>query len=81
MSAGTSGVGTTEYLLEPTWAQAEGLNVTETLNTTAAAGSLPVRWQALDNRKPLKAIKLEVRFMDASTQQLRQLTIIHSLVD
>ncbi len=81
MSAGTSGVGTTDYLFEPTWAQAEGLNVTETLNTTAAAGSLPVQWQAVDNRKPLKAIKLEVRFMDASTQQLRQLTIIHSLVD
>lgn len=38
-------------------------------------------WQAVDNRKPLRAIKLEIRFVDPSTQQMRQLTIIHSLVD
>ena len=38
-------------------------------------------WQAVDNRKPLRAIKIEVRFVDPSTQQMRQLTLIQSLVD
>lgn len=38
-------------------------------------------WQAVDNRVPLKAVKLEIRFMDGSTQQMRQLTLIQSLVD
>ncbi len=77
IQAGTSaGTGsTTDYRFEPPWTQADGLIADE------VTGSPPVRWQAVDNRKPLKAIKLEVRFIDASTQQLRQLTIIHSLVD
>lgn len=38
-------------------------------------------WQAVDNRKPLKAFKIEIRFLDVSTQQMRQMTMIHSLVD
>lgn len=56
---------------EPVWPRAAGLNVEDNA----------IAWQAVDNRKPLKAVKLEVRFIDPSTQQLRQLTIIHSLVD
>jgi len=56
---------------EPIWPHAAELQIEDNALT----------WQAVDNRKPLKAVKLEVRFMDASTQQLRQLTIIHSLVD
>lgn len=56
----------------PSWPQVEGL--------TASDGNGAV-WQAIDNRKPLRAIKLEIRYVDPSTQQMRQLTIIHSLVD
>ena len=67
-SVGSSGLNLAD---EPVWPRAAGLVVED--NTLA--------WQAVDNRKPLKAIKLEIRFVDTSTQQLRQLTIIHSLVD
>jgi prepilin-type N-terminal cleavage/methylation domain-containing protein len=56
---------------EPIWPKADSLNVSD--------GALV--WQAIDNRKPLKAIKIEIRFVDPSTQQMRQLTIIQSLVD
>ena len=57
--------------IEPTWPKADGLTVSD--------GT--VVWQAIDNRRPLRAIKLEIRFVDPSTQQMRQLTLIHSLVD
>lgn len=64
---GTSG----PYSNEPSWPRADGLTVND--------GT--VIWQAVDNRKPLKAIRIQIRFLDTSTQQLRQLTIVHSLVD
>ena len=67
-SVGRSGLNPED---EPIWPRAAGLIVED--NTLG--------WQAVDNRKALKAVKLEIRFLDASTQQLRQLTIIHSLVD
>lgn len=56
---------------EPTWPRVDSVKVSD--------GT--VVWQAVDNRKPLKAIKIEVRFIDPSTQQMRQLTLIQSLVD
>jgi prepilin-type N-terminal cleavage/methylation domain-containing protein len=56
----------------PNWPLVAGL--------TAIDGN-GAKWQAVDNRKPLKAIKLEIRFIDPSTQQMRQLTIIQSLAD
>ena len=61
----------TDYLFEPNWPRADGLTVVD--------GG--VIWQAVDNRKPLKAIRIQIRFLDTATQQLRQLTILHSLVD
>ena len=67
-NVGRSGLNLTD---EPIWPRAAELVVED--NTLS--------WQAVDNRKPLKAVKLEIRFVDPSTQQLRQLTIIHSLVD
>ena len=72
-SAGVSG-GTTNYIFEPSWPRADGLTVID-------GGATGVIWQAVDNRKPLKAIKIQVRFLDTATQQLRQMTILHSLVD
>lgn len=56
---------------EPVWPRIAGLIVEDNA----------LSWQAVDNRKPLKAIKIEIRFVDTSTQQMRQLTIIQSLVD
>jgi prepilin-type N-terminal cleavage/methylation domain-containing protein len=40
-----------------------------------------IRWQAVDNRKPLRAIQITLRFLDPSTGQLRTMTLQHSLVD
>lgn len=64
-TAGTSGNQ------EPVWPRIPGLRVTD--------GDL--MWQAVDNRKPLRAIQITLRFLDPSTQQLRNLTIQQSLAD
>lgn len=40
-----------------------------------------VFWEAVDNWKPLKAIQITIRFLDTTSQQMRQLTIVHSFVD
>jgi hypothetical protein len=56
---------------EPTWPRTAGAQVTD--------GDLT--WQAVDNRRPLRAIQITLRFLDASTGQLRTLTLQHSLVD
>ena len=56
---------------EPVWPKAAGLTVND--------GG--VTWLSVDNRKPLRAIRIQVRFLDINSQQLRQLTIVQSLVD
>lgn len=38
-------------------------------------------WEAVDNWKPLRAIQITVRFYDVTSEQMRQQTIVHSLVD
>ncbi|MEK6261745.1 MAG: type II secretion system protein [Planctomycetota bacterium] len=70
---GTTGMAKSALLAasEPSWPRIDGLKVIDN----------EVTWQAVENRRPLKAIKLEIRFVDTSTQQMRQLTIIQSLVD
>jgi hypothetical protein len=40
-----------------------------------------VEWQTFMNVVPLKAIQLTIRFRDPSSDQVRQLTIRHSLLD
>lgn len=72
ISGGTSN-NTMPTPVEPDWQKGTGLKTQESAST--------VVWQAVDNRKPLKAIKIEVRFVDPSTQQMRQITMIQSLVD
>lgn len=67
-----SGSTTTGKAAPTSWPQAAGLTFTDSNGAV---------WQAVENRKPLKAIKIEIRFVDPSTQQMRQLTIVHSLVD
>lgn len=67
--------GTTDATNEPDWPLIDGQTITEGL-----PGS-EVKWQAVDNTKPLKAIQIQVRFLDTTSQQIRQVTITHSLVD
>ena len=38
-------------------------------------------WQAVDNRKPLRALQITLRFQDPTTAQIRTQTIVHSLID
>lgn len=64
-TSGTSGS------TEPAWPKAAGLTMND----------YNVTWLAVDNRKPLRAIRIQVRFLDINSQQLRQLTIVQSLVD
>jgi hypothetical protein len=59
------------YNNEPSWPQVAGITVVDN----------GVIWQAIDNRIPLKAIQIQIRYLDTSSQQLRQLTIVQSLVD
>ena len=75
VDGGDMGSDTTSGASEPVWPKAAGLTIID------SNGSDTLVWQAVDNRKPLKAIKLEIRFIDPSTQQMRQLTLVHSLVD
>jgi len=56
---------------EPTWQRTAGLKTYD--------GDLI--WQAVDNRKPLRAIQITLRFLDPTTSQMRTLTLQHSLVD
>lgn len=40
-----------------------------------------VVWEAVDNWKPLRAIQITIRFHDVTSDQMRQQTIVHSLID
>lgn len=59
------------------WPRVAGLNTAEDFQTT---GGL-LQWQAVENRKPMRGIRITVRFLDPSTRQLRNLSIVHSLID
>ena len=62
---------TNHGVTEPTWARTAGLKTYD--------GDLI--WQAVGNRKPLRAIQITLRFIDPTTSQMRTLTLQHSLVD
>lgn len=38
-------------------------------------------WEAVENWVPLQAIQITIRFWDVTSNQMRQMTIVHSLVD
>jgi hypothetical protein len=60
----------------PNFIRIDGLNFFE-----IGPGGDRLTWQAVDNRKPLRAIQIELRFVDPTTAQMRTLTIQHGLVD
>jgi prepilin-type N-terminal cleavage/methylation domain-containing protein len=66
-----SGINQSPLALEPTWKT--------TPTNKFEDGDLT--WQVVDNRRPLKAIRITIRFMDPTTQQMRTLTLVESLVD
>ena len=45
------------------------------------AGQIPdgtVNWEPVDNRKPIKALRIIIRFHDPNSGQMRQMTMVHS---
>jgi type II secretory pathway pseudopilin PulG len=40
-----------------------------------------VRWRAVNNTVGLQAIQITIRFLDPTSRQMRQVTIVHSLVE
>ena len=71
-----TGTGGTEPLI---WPSAVGGRVSEVVPDTDPVTELV--WEAVENWKPLKAIQITIRFLDTTSQQMRQLTIVHSFVD
>jgi type II secretory pathway pseudopilin PulG len=59
---------------EPAWALHHGGTVEPTVPTEP-------RWQAFQNVRPLRAIRIQVRFLHVASGKMRQLTLVHSLID
>ena len=60
---------------EPIWVTTAGGIVQPT------PGSVEPRWLAVSNVRPLRAIRIRVRFLHLASGQMRQITLNHSLVD
>ena len=63
--------GTTDTLVEPAWPNIVGANVPD--------GSAV--WQAVYNLKRVKSLKITLRYLDVTSDQMRQVTLIQSLLD
>jgi type II secretory pathway pseudopilin PulG len=64
---------------EPIWSLHHG-GIVEPRPTTTTGVPEP-RWQAFRNVRPLRAIRLQVRFLHVASGKMRQLSLVHSLVD
>ncbi|MDB4614422.1 type II secretion system GspH family protein [bacterium] len=65
----------------PNWQARPGALTTEQFLGTPPGGTTPAIWRAVTNLRPLKAIRITVRFEDPSSGQMRQNTIVQSLID
>ncbi len=55
----------------PSWPTTHGRRFSE-----GEEGTPEVTWQAIDNRRSLKAIRMTLRFLNAKTDSMRQLTLV-----
>ncbi|MCA9098266.1 MAG: hypothetical protein KDA36_07770, partial [Planctomycetaceae bacterium] len=63
--------GTSDMSVEPTWPTVAGNTVSDNVIT----------WLAIDNWRPLRGIQIKIRYVDPPTDQMREVTIVHSLID
>lgn len=61
--------GTSNAGLESNWPSAAGRKKTE-------QGGSSVVWQSFDNRRPLKSIRMQIRFYDRDSETMRQVSLI-----
>ncbi len=65
---------------EPAWTR--DVTATGTIPdgpNTIPGHTLPVaQWQVVDNRRPIKALRIIIRFHDPNSDQMRQVTLVHS---
>ncbi|MCG6154315.1 PulJ/GspJ family protein [Rubinisphaera margarita] len=59
---------------EPTW----GSTVELVDGSVLDPNEPDIRWRAIDNRRPIKAIRISLRLIDPQSRQLRQVTMVHS---
>lgn len=64
--------GTSDNNPPPSWPETPGVRI---------ADGPTVRWVAIDNRRPLKSVRMTIRFRDQASDQIRQLTMVLPLTD
>lgn len=57
---------------EPTWPTDVAIGASEGPTATG------INWKVVDNRKPIKALRIIIRFRDPNSDQMRQMTMVHS---
>ena len=67
-------------LLPPIWPSTPGKRVAET-PVVAPGSDPPAVWESFDNRRPLKAVRFKIRFINQKSGDPRQLTLVLPLTD
>jgi len=65
---------------EPYWTTTP-LSIVEARATPAELMTPEPRWAAILNVRPLRAIRITIRFLHVSSGEMRQMTMVHSLID
>ncbi len=72
----TNTPGVSGALPGPSWPTTHGRRISE-----GEEGNPEVTWQAVDNRRSLKAIRMTLRFRNEKSNDMRQLTLVLPLAD
>lgn len=66
----------------PSWQTREGALISEDTDGDGISGEVgePI-WIAVPNVRPARAIRIRIRFLDPGTEQMRQVSITHSLMN
>ena len=63
--------------LPPTWSSVPGQRFAESVFPGGVpVGETPAVWEAVDNRRPIKSLRLKIQFVDPKSEGLRPLTLI-----